>query len=80
MQKAVTMKDCKDRNEQFEKIHKLKEEYSKSENPIISMDVKKEFLGNFYRDGKVYCTQTVKVYDHDFNSFSNSTWYIRPET
>src|SRR5674536_379432 len=38
MQKAVTMKDCKDRNEQFEKIHKLKEEYSKSENPIISMD------------------------------------------
>ena len=43
MQKAVTMKDCKDRNEQFEKIHELKEEYSKSENPIISMDVKKSF-------------------------------------
>src|SRR5450759_5306152 len=41
MQKAVTMKECKDRNEQFEKIHKLKEEYSKSENPIIIMDVKK---------------------------------------
>src|SRR5665811_937485 len=41
MQKAVTMKDCKDRNEQFERIHELKEEYSKSENPIISMDVKK---------------------------------------
>ena len=31
------MKDCKDRNEQFEKIHELKEEYSKSENPIISI-------------------------------------------
>ena len=41
MQKAVTMKDCKDRNEQFERIHELKEEYSKSENPIISIDVKK---------------------------------------
>jgi len=41
MQKTVTMKGCKDRNEQFEKINKLKEEYSKSENPIISMDVKK---------------------------------------
>jgi len=27
MQKTVTMKDCKDRNEQFEKIHELKEEY-----------------------------------------------------
>ncbi|MDI9395757.1 MAG: ISAzo13 family transposase, partial [Euryarchaeota archaeon] len=34
MQKAVTMKDCKDRNEQFERINELKEEYSKSENPI----------------------------------------------
>lgn len=41
MQKAVTMKDCKDRNEQFERIKELKEEYSKSENPIISIDVKK---------------------------------------
>jgi hypothetical protein len=41
MQKTVTMKDCKNRNEQFEKINKLKEEYSKNENPIISMDVKK---------------------------------------
>jgi hypothetical protein len=41
MQKTVTMKDCKDRNEQFERINELKEEYSKSENPIISIDVKK---------------------------------------
>jgi hypothetical protein len=41
MQKSVTMKDCKGRNEQFEKINKLKEEYSKNENPIISIDVKK---------------------------------------
>jgi hypothetical protein len=31
------MKDCKGRNEQFEKILELKEEYSKSENPIIWM-------------------------------------------
>ena len=41
MQKAVTMKDCKDRNKQFERIYELKEEYSNSENPIISIDVKK---------------------------------------
>jgi hypothetical protein len=41
MQKSVTMKDGKGRNEQFEKINELKEEYSKSENPIISIDVKK---------------------------------------
>jgi hypothetical protein len=42
MQKTVTMKDCKDRNEQFEKIKELKEEYSESENPTLSMDVKKK--------------------------------------
>ena len=42
MQKAVTMKDCKDRNEQFERIHELINEYSTSKNPIISMDVKKK--------------------------------------
>jgi hypothetical protein len=41
MQKAVTMKDCKDRNKQFERIYELKEEYYNSENPIISIDVKK---------------------------------------
>jgi hypothetical protein len=71
MQKAVTMKDCKDRNKQFERINELKEEYSNSENPIISIDVKKEFIGNFYRNGKFYCTETVKVYDHDFRTFSD---------
>jgi hypothetical protein len=42
MQKSVTMKDCKDRNEQFERIHELINEYSTSKNPIISMDVKKK--------------------------------------
>ncbi|AKB29199.1 Mobile element protein [Methanosarcina siciliae T4/M] len=47
MQKTVTMKDCKDRNEQFERIKELKEEYSESENPIISIDVKKGILRQF---------------------------------
>ena len=42
MQKTATMKDSEDRNEQFERINELKEEYSKSENPIISIDVKKK--------------------------------------
>ena len=42
MQKTVTMKDTKNRNEQFEKIQELREEYEKSENPIISIDVKKK--------------------------------------
>lgn len=71
MQKTVTMKETENRNEQFEKISTLREEYAKSENPIISMDVKKkEPIGNFYRDGKTYGTESVKVFDHDFNSFA----------
>ena len=47
MQKTVTMKDCKDRNEQFERISELINEYSKSKNPIISMDVKKRIYRQF---------------------------------
>jgi len=42
MQKTVTMKDCKDRNEQFERINELIDEYLKSKNPILSIDVKKK--------------------------------------
>lgn len=42
MQKTVAMKDCEDRNEQFERINELKEEYFESDNPIISIDVKKK--------------------------------------
>ena len=42
MQKAVAMKTCKDRNEQFEKINKLINEYKESKNPIISIDAKKK--------------------------------------
>lgn len=42
MQKTRTMKDSKDRNEQFEKINELRKTYENSENPIISIDVKKK--------------------------------------
>ena len=44
MQKTITMKETKDRNEQFERISELREECTKSENPIISIDVKKKRL------------------------------------
>ena len=40
------------RNQQFENIARLKQEYLGSDNPIVSMDTKKkELLGNFYRAG-----------------------------
>ena len=71
MQKKTTMKECKNRNEQFENISELRNEFEKSKNPIISIDTKKkEYLGDFYRDGKIYSKKPIEVYDHDFNSFS----------
>jgi hypothetical protein len=42
MRKTVTLEEHADRNEQFEKIHSLRSEYKNSENPIISIDVKKK--------------------------------------
>lgn len=39
--------------------------------PVLSMDCKKkENLGNLYRGGKCYCTQAVKVFDHDYGHLS----------
>lgn len=71
MLKCKTLKEVKNRNEQFEHIAQLKEEFSKENLPVLSIDSKKkEMLGNFYRDGKLYTQEVQKVYDHDFNSFS----------
>lgn len=38
---------------------------------MISIDTKKkEYLGNFYRSGRVYTRETIETYDHDFPSFA----------
>ena len=59
------------RNAQFENIAKLRALFMIAGNPVISMDSKKkELIGNLYRDGKVYTTKTVEVYDHDFPSLA----------
>jgi hypothetical protein len=72
MQKTGTMKQVKNRNEQFLKIKSLVSEYKKEGIPVISIDVKKkEQLGNFYRDGDFYGTCKLEVYDHDFSSFGS---------
>ncbi len=41
MQKTKTVKEAEQRDEQFENIKELREKYTKEENPIISLDVKK---------------------------------------
>jgi len=69
--KNRTMKVVENRNLQFENIAKLKNEFLNDELPILSIDTKKkEMLGNFYRDGKLYTTAPIEVNDHDFNSFA----------
>jgi len=35
--------------------------------------LKKELIGNFYRNGKVYCKEAIKVNDHDFPSLSKGS-------
>lgn len=52
--KDLPMKDVKDRNAQFLNIADIREKASAIGLPIISIDAKKkEFIGNFKRDGKV---------------------------
>ena len=70
-QKKQTKKSVPHRNDQFEKITQLIADYKANSNPIISMDTKKkELLGNFYRNGKLYTRVELQTYDHDFISYA----------
>jgi len=61
------MKNVANRNEQFEKIANLKQEYSQSKNPMISVDTKKkELVGNLHRDGEIYSKEEIQAFDHNF--------------
>ena len=67
IQKRKTIKVVENRNEQFEKIAHLKQEYNNSDNPIVSIDTKKrELIGDLYRAGAVYSKSEITAFDHDF--------------
>ena len=71
MRKYKTLKEVENRNEQFEYIAQLKSQFVEDELPVLSIDTKKkEMIGNFYREGKVFCKEAISVNDHDFNSFA----------
>jgi transposase len=71
-QKNTPLKQAEDRNKQFENITRLKEQYRRAGQPIISVDTKKkEQIGNFYREGTLYTREAVEVFDHDFNRFAD---------
>jgi len=59
------------RNAQFEHIAELRTLYEAKGNPVVSVDTKKkELIGNLFREGKIYTTETVEVFDHDFPSLA----------
>ena len=59
--KALTLKDVKDRNAQFEKIQAVRSECQSKGIPIFSIDTKKkEMIGNFKRQiGRASCRERV---------------------
>ena len=58
-----------DRNAQFENLARIKQQYIAAGDPVVSIDTKKkELLGSFYRDGKLYTQEAIEVFDHDFPS------------
>jgi hypothetical protein len=70
-QKKKSFKQHPERNPQFERITELKTAYLANGQPVLSMDTKKkEMIGNFYREGKLYTKETIEVLDHDFPSYS----------
>jgi hypothetical protein len=73
-QKKTSLKPTiKNRNAQFENIIRLKAEFAAAGNPIVSMDTKKkEYVGNFYREGHLYTLAELHTYDHDFPSYAES--------
>ncbi len=71
MSKVLTIKEVANRDEQFQYIKELRFKFQQKGLPILSIDTKKkEFIGQFYRDGKSYCEEAVKVKDHDFPSLA----------
>src|SRR6266849_7007362 len=71
MLKVLPGGDSPHRREQFRHLAHLIQEFLEAGNPVLSIDTKKkEFLGTLYRNGKVYCQQAQKAFDHDFPSWA----------
>ena len=71
MLKVLPGGDSPHRDAQFRQLAHLIQEFLAAGNPVLSIDTKKkEYLGTLYRDGKVYCQQALKAFDHDFPSLA----------
>lgn len=70
LSKTLATGQYADRDAQFNIIFNLVAMMSLN-TPIISIDCKKkENLGTLYRSGKLYTTQALKVFDHDYQNLS----------
>lgn len=69
MSQCKTIKEVKNRDEQFINIDRLRNGYIQAGEPVVSVDSKKkEPLGSLYREGEVYSSTAPAVYDHSFAS------------
>jgi hypothetical protein len=60
-----------DRDKQFGIIEHIRQQFSKTGDPIISVDTKKkELIGLFKNPGRTWCQEAREVKDHDFRSES----------
>ena len=67
--KSIASASSKDRNEQFEYIASLREDFARSGDPVVSVDSKKkELIGRFKNAGATWTREPVRVNDHDFRS------------
>jgi Rhodopirellula transposase DDE domain len=57
---------CPERDEQFRYIDSQRQSFTVSSLPIISVDTKKELIGEFRNNGRVWCRQADEVNEHDF--------------
>jgi hypothetical protein len=57
------------RDQQFGVLHQQRREFTQSGYPIISVDTKKkELVGQFKNNGRVWSREPIQVQDHDFRS------------
>src|SRR6266852_7854923 len=71
MLKVLPGGDSPHRREPFRHLAHPIQEFLEAGNPVLSIDTKKkECLGTLYRNGKVYCQQALKAFDHDFPSLA----------
>jgi hypothetical protein len=65
--KVLAMGSHPDSDAQFARLARVREQFLRRGQPVISLDTKKkELLGNFARPGTLLAPAAVKVFDHDF--------------